>query len=75
MNIEMKAVKTIPLHMVEPTKCFIPTLPGGAPDNRNLWMKLSGVWDQTAVNLFSGELSVMDRDTKCRPVTAKVVVE
>ncbi len=74
MNIEMKVVKTIPFHMVEPTECFIPTLPGGTPDSRNLWMRLAG-GSQSAVNLFSGVLAQLHADTVCRPVIAKVVVE
>ncbi|APU00881.1 hypothetical protein [Aeromonas phage 59.1] len=74
MNIEMKVVKTIPFHMVEPSKCFIPLLPGGAPDDRNLWMKLSS-GSHCAVNLFSGVLMELHADTVCRPVIAKVVVE
>ncbi len=74
MNIEMKVVKTIPFHMVEPTECFIPDLPRQVSDNRNLWMKLPAS-SQSAVNLWDGELVVIHPDTVCRPVIAKVVVE
>lgn len=74
MKIELNKTSCIrPFHLVHPATCFIPTLGEAAPDNRNVWMKLTEPNTGKAINLASGVLMDFGGEVSCEVVEAKVV--